>query len=239
MNSFLVLFYPLLMLVFYNVDSSNETEEHLRVTRTSYRIVNKELIVQALFSDSIWYKDSVGITQLSELHPTISGSFDTLHSITVGYRFVDMRRNWVYEYRNLSDTAEIVKKFSKADSIGMTGGWNFFRTASIKFDSLRFVCDTTVNGIGYTKYLFVQNFQGKLFSSEALAQCNRKGTIFLLDVGLSNEIGCPVVKGISYKRDYSFPVSSVEIEHISNVFPDSIRRIFSAWKKNVALHPVQ
>lgn len=239
MNSLLILLYPLLMFVSCNVDSSNKPEEHLRVTKTSYRIVSNELVVQAAFSDSIWYQDSVGITQLSELHPTISGSYDTLHSITVGYRFVDMRRNWVYEYRNLSDTAEIVKKFSKADSIGLPGGWNFFRTASIKFDSLRFVCDTNINDKGFKKYRYVQKFQGKTYSSEALAQCDRKGTIFLLDVGLSNEMGCPMVKGLSYKRDYSFPVSSVEIEHISNVFPDSVRRVFTAWKRNVELYPVQ
>jgi hypothetical protein len=201
--------------------------------------VNNEPVVQVASSDNIWYQDSVGITQLSGLGVGQSASRDSIYVIPLGYRFVDMRRNWVYEYRNLSDTATIVKKFAKADSVGLAGGWGFFRRASIKFDSLRLVADTTINGIAYQKYRYMQDFQGAKLQGEVLARCDRKGTIFHLDVGLSNAAGCPVVKGTSFTGDRRFPVSSVEIEFVSNTFPDSVRKAFDAWKLNETRYPVQ
>jgi hypothetical protein len=133
----------------------------------------------------------------------------------------------------------IVQKFAKADSVGLANGWGFFRRASIKFDSLRLLNDTIIKGIAYQKYQFVQDFQGTKLLGEALARCDRKGTLFHLDVGLSNAVGCPVVKGTSYTIDRRFPSSSVEIEFISNTFPDSVRKAFEAWKLNEKRYPIQ
>ena len=219
--------------------SSNKTEEYLQVKRTSYRVLNNKAIVQYSFSDNVWYQDSVGITQFSVVRSVQSDLKDTFFSVTLGYRFVDMRRKWVYEYLNLSDTAEIVQKYKNGDSIQLFGGWNFFRKASIRFDSLRLIGDTIINSQVYQKHFYIQDFQGTKLLGEAITQCDRKGTIFLLDIGLSKATGCPVVKGISFTRDRRFISSSVEIKFISNEIPDSVQQVFRAWKQNVIKYPVE
>jgi hypothetical protein len=242
MNLPVIFLYPMLVLIACKTtvpQVSDKQEEYLRVQKTSYRIVNNEAIVQVSFSDNIWYQDSVGITQMSAIQLIQTDSKDTLFPITQGYRFVDMRRKWAYEYRNLSDTAAIVKKYARADSVRSGGGWGFFRTAAIQFDSLRLMGDTSVNGIVYQRYRHVQYFLGKKLLGEIFSRCDRKGTIFHLDTGLSNAAGCPVVKGVSLTPDGRLPTQSVEIEFISNIFPDSVRRVLAAWKRNVGLYPVE
>jgi hypothetical protein len=242
MNLLYVFLFPLLVLISCRTTlkpTSEKPEEYLRVQKISYRIVNNEATVQVSFSDNVWYHDSIGITQLSGIQSVQIGSKDTLFPITFGYRFVDMRNKWVYEYRNLSDTAAIVQKYGQADSVELAGGWNFFRKSGIQFDSLRVIGDTIINGMTYRKLRHVLNARGKNIPTEILSRCDRKGTIFHLDVGLSNAVGCPVVKGTSLTPDGRLPTQSVEIEFISNTFPDSIRRVFAAWKRNAELYPVQ
>jgi hypothetical protein len=242
MSLLLVLLYPALVLISCRTSvahAPDRPEECLRFRKISYQIVNNESSIQLSSSDNVWYQDSVGITELSIIQSVQTDSRDTIYPVTVGYRFVDMRKKWVYEYRTLSDTATIVQKFGKADSAKPPGGWSFYRTAAIKFDSLLVIGDTSINDITFRKHRYVQHFQGRRFLTEILSRCDRKGTFFLLDVGVSNAIGCPMVKGTSLTPDGRLPTQSAEIEFISNTFPDSVRRVFAAWKRNVELYPVE
>ncbi len=213
--------------------------EHLRWRATSYHIANNEATAYLSLVDNIWYQDSMGITEIHGIHSYRDASMDTTFSVLLGYRFTDMRRKWAYEYRNMADTAEIVKKFSKADSAYLIGGWNFFGSGTIQFDSVRAIADTIIGGITYQKHRHILYARGNTIQAEALSRCDRKGSIFHLDVGLGNAIGCPVVKGITLTPDGRFPMSSVEIEFVSNTFPDSVRRVLDAWKRNVKQYPVQ
>lgn len=218
---------------------TEKPEECYRLQKTSYRIVNDSAVVQVAFTENVWYQDSIGITQLSAIRSIQYGSRDTIFPITVGYRFVDMRKKWAYEFRSLSDTAEIVQKWNKVDSITLTGGWNFFRKAFIQLDNLQTIGDTSINGIKFLRCRYVQSIDTRKVPGEALFRCDKKGTIFLLDVGVSNKVGCPLVKGTSFTPDGKMPTQSVEIQFLSNQFPDSVRRVFTAWKRNEMQHPVE
>jgi hypothetical protein len=242
MNLPILFFYPLFVLLSCGTSrthTSDRPEEHLQIRRTSYSIANNEATEYLAMIDNVWYQDSVGITQLSGIKSMQVESKTILSSILLGYRFVDMRRKWVYEYKTLSDTATIIKKQGNADSVELAGGWNFFRKAAIQFDSLRVIGDTSIDGVQYQRHRYAQHFAGKTLRSEILSRCDRKGTIFHLDVGVSNAIGCPMVKGTSLTPDGRLPTQSVEIEFISNIFPDSVRRVLAAWKRNVELYPVE
>jgi hypothetical protein len=52
-------------------------------------------------------------------------------------------------------------------------------------------------------------------------------------------IGCPIVKKTYFTDDRRFGQTIREIEHLSNVFPDSIKKVFAAWKQNVLKYPVE
>ena len=52
-------------------------------------------------------------------------------------------------------------------------------------------------------------------------------------------IGCPIVKKFMFNEDRTIVQRIREIEYLSNVFPDSIKRVFAAWKQNVLKYPVE
>jgi hypothetical protein len=99
--------------------------------------------------------------------------------------------------------------------------------------------DISIDGVTYLKHRYTQTFQGRKALGEVLSRCDKKGSIFQLDAGISNATGCPMVKATSLTPDGKFPMSSVEIEFISNEFSDSVRRVFAIWKQNVQQHPVE
>lgn len=213
--------------------------EYFQVRRTFYRIANDKAIPYFSFAHNVWYQDSVGITEVKSIQSIQSSTKDTMFSFSEGYRFIDMRKKWAYDYRNLNDTAEIIRKFSQLDSILVLGGWNFYRKTPIKIDSLRTIGDTSIGGITYLRHILVQYFEGKKKLTEILSRCDKKGTSFQFDEGLNKAIGCPMVKSTSLTPDGKFPIITIEVEFISNKIPDSVKRVFTAWKRNVLKYPVK
>lgn len=213
--------------------------EQVRIIFVSYNIASNKTSINFVATYNVWYQDSLGITEVNTIKMVNNGLKDTLISQTIGYRFVDMRKNWIYEYRNLSDTAEIIKKYAKADSLNLSGGWNFYHRSIFQFDNLRAMRDTIIDGITYRKQKYVQLFQGQKLLGECLSRCDKKNSFFLMDEGLSKAVGCPVVKTTSLSADGKFPTSTGDIQFISNQFPESVQRVFVAWKRNVQLYPVE
>ena len=242
MNVPLIILYTLLATVSCAVSpkhSANALVEQVKVRITSYRIANNAATAYLSFTENGWYEDSVGITQLCSIKSVQEGTKDTTFAVTTGYRLVDMRKKWAYEYRTMSDTAALVNKQLITESVVLLGGWNFLPNVDITFDSLRSLTDTTIQGITYARYMVLQSFRGKQTLSEKWVRCDKKKSIFRFNRGLSTHIGCPVVKGTTVTPDGRLPMSSVEIEFVSNAFPDSVRRVFAAWKRNVQQYPVQ
>ena len=213
--------------------------QYLQSRKTSYRIDNNIATAFLTLVDNVWYQDSVGITEINSIRSLKTGTTDSFYSATIGYRMTDMRKAWVYEYRNLSDTAAIVRKYANADSQLVTGGWNFYRRSTIQFDSLHATGDTIFGGVTYQKYRYIQDFHGKRFLSEVLSRCDKKGSIFLFDKGLSKAIGCPGVRITVLTPDGKLPMEIGEIKLISNEIPDSVQHVLSAWKRNLYLYPAQ
>lgn len=236
---YLYLFIPLLFCQSGFVHSDRTTEYHCQVHKRLYRVENNKSVEYHCLTDNIWYQDSVGITELNGVHSLEEGGKITWSTIPLGYRLFDMRKKWAYEYRNLSDTAEIVQKYANVDTLRMLGGWHFFTRSVIQFDSVELVGDTLIGGITYIKHRFIQTFKGRKIPGETLSRCDNKNNIFHLDDGLCRATGCAVVKGIALTPDRKFPINSVEIEYISNTFPDSVRKVFDAWKRNVQKFPVE
>jgi hypothetical protein len=219
-------------------------EECIRNHITSYNVFKNEAKLDFDLSEDLWYQDSVGITQVCIIKDIQTESIDTTFVETALYRFIDMRKNWIYEYKNLSDTAAIVAKYAKADSLErrLGGGYPFFqskRKSTLTIDSLRFRCDTTLRGVPTKKYTYIQNTNGFRTFVEAFACCDRKGTRFQYDPVIGIAIGCPIVKKTYFTDDRRFGQTIREIEHLSNVFPDSIKKVFAAWKQNVLKYPVE
>jgi hypothetical protein len=244
MNFLLLILNPLLLLISCKTQESNMPEECLRLHHTVYNTFKNEAKLDFDLSENLWYQDSVSITQICGIRDIQTASIDTTFVETLLYRLIDMRKNWIYEYQNLSDTAIIVASYAKADSISfrLPGGWPFFKSKSkdtLSIDSLRFICDTTLRGAPSKKYTYIQKYNSSKIFVEAFTCCDRKGTRFQYDSMVGKAIGCPIVKKFMFNEDRTIVQRIREIEYLSNVFPDSIKRVFAAWKQNVLKYPVE
>ena len=98
-------------------------EECLRNHFTVYNVFKNEAKLDFDMSEDLWYQDSVGITQVCIITDMQTESIDTTFVRTLKYKFIDMRKNWIYEYQNLSDTAAIAAKYSNnTTKAGWTDG---------------------------------------------------------------------------------------------------------------------
>jgi hypothetical protein len=188
----------------------------------------------------VWYQDSIGITEIRSFvtDEKIDGTI-ARYTKTTGYRLVDLKNKWVYEYNNFQDTATIRNKYAFNDSTVWGGGWNFKRHSKHNIDNFYSLSDTVINNIAYKRYRKVYSFNDTKFTSIELVNCDKRRTHFQLDTSLSNKIGCTVVSRYTYPTAYPRAIISEEVRFISEKIPDSVLKVFAAWKRNETLYPVQ
>lgn len=192
-----------------------------------------------IISEKAWYQDSVGITQVCGIFTSQIDTIVTTTIQTIGYRFVDLRKKCVYEYGSFSDTSSIKRKYRYSDTTVFAGGWNFATRTPTKFDSSYQLTDTIVNSITYKRRKLFFEFNHTRFESIGMFRCDNKITQFAIDTGISNKTGCPLV--FFSMNPISKPNARLdqEVKYISNSFPDSVTKIFAAWKMNEKKFPVE
>ncbi len=209
-------------------------EEAVEFVATLWPISNITMIQKA------WYQDSIGITQMCTImtHYLIDSTHYT-EIITDGYRLFDLKKKWAYEYASFKDTASILKKYQYTDSTRFLGGWNFGSPRSMSVDSLFFLPDTVINTISYRRCKVLSSFNNTQFESIGLLRCDKKTTHFQIDRGIDKRTGCLLVYTGTYpKRNPQSRIDN-EIRFVSTTLPDSVLRVFAAWKKNEKTDPVQ
>ena len=194
---------------------------------------------------TIWYKDSLVIEEAQHLYITnnhITGQ-ETWKVETDHYIFIDLRKRAFYEYKNFSDTAAIQKKYRQPDSADINDSWNFIRTrAVISTKNLRHLTDTTIEGISYRRITSTDSsFSGdKMFSSFTWAYLRGdiKKSLFCLDKPLSGQLGRPIVRWDVLDLPANI-LSSSRINFSSSSLTPKELKVFAAWEKNAADHPVR
>lgn len=191
------------------------------------------------FRQNAWYQDSVGITQICSVFNIETDTSRITTIETTGYRLVDLRRKWAYEYGSFSDTASIKSKYRYTDSTVLTGGWNFANRTPILFDSIHPLPDTIINSIVFKRRILYFEFNHARFESIGMFRCDNKSTHFVIDTAISNKTGCPLVFFRMNPLNQPHARLDQEINFISNSFPDSVRKVFAAWKKNEQTNSVE
>ncbi len=189
--------------------------------------------------EKAWYQDSIGITQICGFFSEESGTSKTFAIRTIGYRFVDLRKMWAYEYGSFTDTATITRKFRCTDSAQYPGGWNFANRTPIAVDTFQLLSDTVIKAVTYKRCKISYIFNETRFDGIGLSCCDKKRTYFQIDTAMSNRMGCPFVYIRAYPKINPVSGMDTEVKFISDNFPDSVRTVFSAWKKNESLYPVK
>lgn len=188
----------------------------------------------------VWYSDSFAIEQIC-LFSVLDSSGIIKHTNRVDrYRFNDLRRKAIYEYRHLSDSASILNKYYLSDTTELINGWNFSvnRAGNLKYDSAITLSDTIIGAESYKRMRLYRTFSGMSITIDCEFNCNKKYTVFDFDPKLSSKVGCPLVTLVTRSGINHSLISIDKIEFVSNQFTDSISNVIKAWKENEKRYPI-
>jgi hypothetical protein len=220
-------------------DTDTKGEAIIRVG--TFWKMEKDMPVPGItISEKAWYKDSIGITEFCGIFTDITDSSQITTVKTIGYCFVDLKKKWVYEYGDFTDTSKIKRKYRYTDTTRFPGGWDFVSRTRFNSYMLRYMPDTTIQDILYKRRKFEVVFNNIPLEVIGSFRCDIKNTYFQMDTGISNKIGCPMVSYLRYPvNDDSNGRFSMEIKYISNHLPDSVLKVFAEWKRNEDVYPVR
>ena len=241
-NLSMFVFYILALAFFSNcktaqrIATSGEAVEHVT---TFWKRANNNDTPYISITQKAWFQDSIGITQICGINFVTINNVESVNISTIGYRFINLKKKWAYEYSSLSDTALIERKYRYVDTTHFMGGWNFVNRISHPVDSFRLLPDTTIGAITYKQANASFLLNKTRYKGICLFRCDIKETDFHINTVISNQMGCPLVFLRTYPEQNPHSRSDAEIKHISNHFPDSIVKVFAAWKRNQIRYPVE
>lgn len=221
---------------FENFPDSGEAIERVGIF---WKIKDNIYIPYITIPEKAWYKDSIGITQVCGIFTEETDTSRITAIKTMGFRFVDLKRKWVYEYANFADTAAVKRKYRYTDTTLFPGGWNFANRTPLGANTLHYLSDTTIDGINFKRRKIDFSFNATQLEAIGLFRCDKKNTHFQIDTAISNKIGCPLVFCLRYPVNSPNGRFSSEIKYISDHLPDSVLKVFAAWKRNEILYPIQ
>ncbi len=193
-----------------------------------------------IFKEKIWYKDSMAIESVSSQNIITDTNMKTTEQlIIIHYRFSDLRSRLVYEYKNFSDTAAIIQKYSYDDTIPILGGWNFKWLRKTDYNGTpEALPDTNIDNISYKRIRLSKITPDNSYAVICYFRCEQKGTVFNFDPSLSEKVGCPLVKKYYFSLSQKGKANSSEINFLSNRFTTEELKVFDAWEKNIKQYPV-
>lgn len=234
--------YIFILIIFSNckiTHRSVDSGEVVENVNTFWKTVNGVDIPYIKISQKAWYQDYFGITQICQINFVTNSSGQSINISTIGYRFLDLKKKLAYEYNCLSDTAIIKRKYRYSDTTHFLGGWNFVNRLSHQIDSFRLLSDTTINNINYKQAKANFLINKTRYESICLFRCDIKMSNFQINKVISNLIGCQLAFIRNYPVENPQSKNDEELKFISNHFPDSIVKVFVAWKKNELLYPIE
>lgn len=231
-----------LIIIFANLSScktqkkgSLPVNEGLLVKTT--RLFNNEGDTVFNYPLQVWYRDSTAIEMVVSTHSMI----DTNDVVTVTHplgfcRYIDLRRDSMYDFRTLSDTATLLRRVALPDSIMKPGGWAYYsKKIHIIKETPVFIGDTTINGqtwkLGIFKYSGYNQFPDN--KRIGFFRCGEPYTLFSLAHGYYEQSGCRLDRLLDYFPGHDRPSGDIEITHLSSQLPDSVRTVFDRWEERI------
>ena len=236
-----ITFYTLAIILFCNckgIYSITNDGESIIQKSTFWKFSNNKDTPYIVLSEKAWYKDSLGITEICQIWSQLDDTVRTSGVRTIGYRFTDLRKKWAYHYESFTETAKITRKYHYSDTTVFSGGWNFDYPKSMTIENLQVLSDTIVSGIKYKQSKITISFNEAYFEGIGMFRFDKKNSVFTIDKELGKKVGGPLVYLGAYPIENHHAKLEREIKFLSNNMPDSVIKIFEAWKRNEKLFPV-
>jgi hypothetical protein len=185
-----------------------------------------------------WYKDSFVIQEVNYIFQESDGHGNYNFTVTVDrYKFIDLRTRDIFEYKNFSDTARIIKKCAPGDSSCIRECWRFWDNPDLmQQGTLKKISDTTLDGITYKRVenkQIVQTEKGELeFYQIGYFRSDLKNPLFKFNIPVSNRLGYPMVRYDAFFVPDAYPLQYVELEYFPRKLTPEELKVFAAWERN-------
>lgn len=191
------------------------------------------------FNDKVWVKDSFAIEEVRQLdiQENYKGVVTSQEYILCHYRFTDLRKGFVYEFGDFSDTALLIRKYTFGDSVKVFGGWGFNHNR-ISDGTSAILPDTLIDNITYKRVKVSRGTTDMPYTVLCYFRCDKKGTIFDLIPSLSKAVGCPLVK-IYISSPVRKGLHLIHgVKFVADTLTENELKVFTAWEKYAAMNPV-
>jgi hypothetical protein len=194
-----------------------------------------------MLSVKIWFKDSIAIEENASLHYiTDSKNVRTRNVKVLNYRFNDLRDSSIYVYRNFSDTAKIITKYSFNDTINRIGGWGFNQNRELNYvDNPQPLPDTVMRGVKYQRVRVLTERENRQYKITLYFRCDRANSIFSFEPQLSKKMGCQCVKLISQMPEERNGALLMEVNFLRDTLSSDELKVLSAWERYAKANPVR
>jgi len=187
----------------------------------------------------IWYQDSSVVQELRQIRSTGNSEKLVLDYPLVGYLYINLPLNVMYEFSNFSDTSHIIKRVSPLPQDQLEQGWIFYSHTLFRLTSNpELLKDTIKDGVSYKqiKFHFDKEDPNKWYRIGWL-RCDGCNSLFSLEHDYSPKVNCTMTKNIAFKAGSPYPYGSLEVRYLSDTLTDSQKKVIDAWdnlaKKNL------
>lgn len=225
------------MILFYGCNSQGQDQGIIKIHTYFFGLDSLTTIPPLDISYRILFKKNRSIQEV----PLIISSEDSSGEKTLvkikHYSYLNPDENVCYNYRELSDTAEVLENYSDIDSVSKSGGWNFYSNRKFEYNSSKNLSDTVINNFTYGRIKLdkkINDISGYLI---IYFRCDKKGTLIKIFKPLSDSIGCPIFRDDSFIKNKLFMTR--ELEFISDKLSPYELKIFEAWERNEKQNPAK
>lgn len=190
----------------------------------------------------IWHKENLAIEEiLGVTTVTDTANITSVSYPVILYRFIDLKKRVLYDYKTFSDTAKIIHKAILPDSLMLDYGWSFYSERAPKIQGIpEQLSDTIIDEVYYKRAKFIYTWHDpKKNFLVGYFRCNGKGDKFSLEKEYSRKLNCTMVKYFDFKAGRVNPFASKEVNFISDTLTAKELKVFSAWEKNMFKYSIK
>lgn len=222
----------LLFIAYSNRQTENGKIEYAYMVHNQYSgdPINKTSVFTT--KNEYWKSGNNIIETIAKIVVNQNDSTTQTKIVVDKFVFFDFDKKIVREYGSLSDTAAVKKEYSFNDTTIRRSGWDFRKRFNIKYDSKTRLTDTVLNNTLYKRERCRTRYGTNELVFDVFFDCSKARSVFEFSKNLSDEMGCPHVKTVTY---FSGNLKNVfyesEIVFTESASESTMRKIFKAWSK--------
>lgn len=222
----------LLFIAYTNQQIENEKIEYAVMLHNQYSGDSINKVPVFTTKNEYWKSGNNIIQTIAKIVVNQNDSSTQTKIVIDKFVFFDFDKKIIREYSSLSDTATATNEYSFSDTTTKRSGWDFRKSFNIKYNSKIRLTDTVVNNILYKRERCRTRLGTNELVFDVFFDCSKARSVFEFSKNLSDEMGCPHVKTITYfSGDLNNIFYESEILFTESMYESKMKKIFKAWSR--------